>query len=245
MEEDTLRGQIKEMEKEFTDVEAMKYPEKKPQGSEDNRKDAEAAFHGQIEKSDKKLIEKETDNKNLDLTLHGRIERLEKQMQETVAEKKRLKTALKKKYKYLATLDFELRELRECIQEIDSVKKELESLRHDDSKTYNMHLQTNLKDRAYLYSMCKEHRKMLQETNGAIEELEASLHRQHGELCVVRLQKESLNRRIQELENKKQIKELNNKEVESSVCSNVKKVAAVSLVVGVVAAAAGWWIFSK
>jgi hypothetical protein len=74
MEEATLRGQIKEMEKEFTDVEAMKEPEKKPQGSEDNRKHAEAAFHGQIEKSNNRLIEKKTDNKNLEIILHGRIE---------------------------------------------------------------------------------------------------------------------------------------------------------------------------
>jgi chromosome segregation ATPase len=106
-----------------------------------------------------------------------------------------------------------------------------------------MHLQLNQKDQATLYSMYKEHRKMFQERNGAIEELEASLHRQYKELCVVRLERESLNRRIQELGNKKQIKELNNKEVESSVCSNMKKLAAVSVAVGV-AAVAGWWFLS-
>jgi hypothetical protein len=45
MEDDTLRGQIKEMEKEFTNAEAIKELEKKPQGSEVYRKHVEAAFH--------------------------------------------------------------------------------------------------------------------------------------------------------------------------------------------------------
>jgi intracellular sulfur oxidation DsrE/DsrF family protein len=49
---------------------------------------------------------------------------------------------------------------------------------------------------------------------------------------VVRLEKEILNRRMQELENKKQIKELNNKKVEFSVCSKMKNLAAVSVALG-------------
>jgi chromosome segregation ATPase len=122
-------------------------------------------------------------------------------------------------------------------------RKKLESSLHDERKFYDMRLQLKQKAQATLYSMYKEHRKMLQEINGAIEELEASLHRQYEELRLVRRERESLNRRIQELENKKQMKELNNKEVESSICSNIMKLAAVSVAVGVVAVAE-WWFLS-
>jgi hypothetical protein len=104
------------MEKEFTDAEAIKELEKKPEGSEVYRKHVEAALHGQIKKSGNKLTEKETNNENLETILHGRIEQLEKQLQKRVAEKKQSQTALKKKNRDFATLEFELCELRECIQ---------------------------------------------------------------------------------------------------------------------------------
>jgi len=242
--EATLPGEIKEMEREITDAEAIKELEKKPQGSEVQWNLVEAALQGQIEKPGHKLKEKEIDNESLEGILNVRIEQLEKKLQKTVAEKEQLKTALQEKDMDFTILEFKCRELRELIQERDSEKKKLESSLREEKKFYDMHLQTNKKIQDSLYSMYKIQRKELQENNEAIAELEASLHRQYEELCVVRRERESLNRRIQELENERQIKELNNKEVESSVCSKVKKLAAVSVAVGVVAAA-GWWFFHK
>jgi predicted nucleic acid-binding Zn-ribbon protein len=95
---------------------------------------------------------------------------------------------------------------------------------------------------ASLYEMYKIQKEELQEKDGAIRELESTLRHQYKELCDVRLERDSANERIQELENEKQMMKLKNKKVESSVCSKTKKLAAVAVAVGVVAAA-GWCFF--
>jgi hypothetical protein len=70
-----------------------------------------------------------------------------------------------------------------------------------------MHLHSNQKDQDNLYSMYKDHRKELQERNGAIRELEASLPQQYEELCAVRFERDSANQQIQEHENKKCVRD--------------------------------------
>jgi uncharacterized protein (DUF3084 family) len=151
--EATLRGQIKEMEKRVTDAKAIKELEKKPQGSEVHWKHVEATLHGQIKIPGHKLTEKEIDNENLEAILHGRIEQLEKQLQKKVAKNKQLETALQKKDRDFATLEFKLWELLECIQERDSENKKLESSLHDEREYYDMHLLSNEKNQATLYSI--------------------------------------------------------------------------------------------
>jgi septal ring factor EnvC (AmiA/AmiB activator) len=142
----------------------------------------EAALHCQIEKPGHKLTEKEIDNENLEAILHGRIERREKQLQKTADENKQLENALQKKDRNFAILEFEFQELRECIQESDSEKKKLESSLRNERKFYELLLHTNQTVEDTLYSMYIGHRQELQERNGAIGELEASLHRQYEEL---------------------------------------------------------------
>jgi chromosome segregation ATPase len=242
MEEATHRGQIKKMEKEFTDAEAIKL-----QGSEVHRKHVKAALHGQIEKPGHKLIQLDIDKETMEAILHGRNKQLEWQRQQNVSVKEELVTALQEKDRNSATLGFKprckCRQLREFIEKIDSEKKQLESDLREKMEFYEMRLQDNEKSEAALYTLNEELLKELQERKEAIAELQAKLKRQYEELCVVRLERESLNRRIQELENETKIKELNNKDVESSVCSKMKELAAVSMAVGVVAAV-GWWLLS-
>jgi hypothetical protein len=124
--ESTLRGEIKEMERDVTDAEAIKELEKKPQGFEVHWKHVEAGLHGQIEKPGHKLTGKEIDNENLEAILQVRIEQLEKRLQKRTAEKEKLKTALEEKDKDFTTLELKLRskdrELRECIEETGEEK---------------------------------------------------------------------------------------------------------------------------
>jgi chromosome segregation ATPase len=220
---------------------------KNPQGSGVHWDYVEAGLHGQIEEPGHKLTEKEIDNENLEAIVQVSIEQLEKRLQKTIAEKEKLKTALQEKDRDFTTLELKLRskdrELRECIEERNSEKKRLESSFHQEKKFYDNHLQTSQEVQASLYELYKIKKEELQEKDGAIGKLEATLRHQYKELCDVRRERDSANERIQELENEKQMMELNNKEVESSVCSKTKKLAAVSVVVGVVAAA-GWWLLS-
>jgi chromosome segregation ATPase len=158
-----------------------------------------------------------------------------------------LETARQEKGRNSATMGFKpcckCRELRKFIEKIDSEKKQLETDLREQMEYYEKRLQYNAEPEAALYTR-NGLQNELKEQNRAIRELQATLLRQCEELCVVRVERDSANQRIQELENKKQMKELNNKELESSVCSKMKNLAAVSVVVGVVAAAAGWWLLS-
>jgi chromosome segregation ATPase len=193
----------------------------------------------QIEIPDHQNTEEEIGNQNVEAIFHGLIEQLQKK----VAENKELQISLKEKHRDFEILELELHELRVCLEERESDNKRLKSSLSDEKKFYDSHLRINTEVQETLYSMYKQHRKELQDTNRAIEGLEATLLRQNEELCAIRRERDSANQRIQDLENEKQIKELNNKEVESSVCSTMKKLAAASVVVGVVAAA-GWWFLS-
>jgi len=92
--EATLRGKMKELEKEFTDAEASKKSEKKLKASEVHGKNEKADLHGQIEEPDYKLIEKDSDKEKLETNLYVRIKELEKHLQGKDAEKEQLETAL-------------------------------------------------------------------------------------------------------------------------------------------------------
>jgi chromosome segregation ATPase len=204
--ETTLRGEIKEMEREV--------------------KDSEAIY----------------------TSTHLHIEQLEWQLKKTTAEKEKLKTALQEKDTDFTTLELKLqskdREIRICTERRDIDKKKLESFLHEEKNFYDFQLRSHQKFQAFLYEWYKIQKEELQEKDGAIGELKETLHREYKELCEVRLQRDRANERIQELENKKQMMELKNKEVESSVRSKTKKLVAVGVAVGVVAAA-GWWFFHK
>jgi hypothetical protein len=86
--EATLRGQIKEMEKDGTDAEDIKELEK-PQGSDAERKAVEAAVRGHIEDLGNKVIEKDSDKENS----RGRSK--EKNLSGRDADKEQIITALR------------------------------------------------------------------------------------------------------------------------------------------------------
>jgi hypothetical protein len=62
--EATLRGQIKELNKVSTDVEATKKRQKKLQESEVHKKQGKTALRGQIEEPEYKFIEDDSDKEN-------------------------------------------------------------------------------------------------------------------------------------------------------------------------------------
>ena len=145
---------------------------------------------------------------------------------------------------------------------------------HQQGNRHRRELETTLTQRCEKHLMVStEQRLEMRSTNRNTWGLQVTLHQRHEELYTVRteerLERGSSNRQIHELENKDRgaecysqkveaaphgrIKELNEKvkdtnsdrkEVKSSRCGKVKKLAAVSVAVGLVVAA-GWWFLSS
>jgi hypothetical protein len=154
------------------------------------------------------------------------------------------------------------------IEILESDKKKLKSAFCDEREYHEKYLQGTEKVEAAHYSLNEGLQNRLQERIRRIRELEATLHWQCVEIFIVhteaRLERESVNRRIKELENKfretdfyrekveaaphGRIKQLNKKpqdtynerkEVESSLSGKVTELAAVSVEDGLVVGRGG------
>jgi len=113
------------------------------------------------------------------------------------------------------------------IEALESDKKKLESALRDKREYHEKYLQSTEKVEAAHYSVNEGLQNRLQEKkNRRIRELEATLHWRCEELFIVhteaRLERESANRRIKELENKVREADCDREKVEAAPHGHIK-----------------------